>query len=314
MHAFRSILVDIDATAAVHPAFSAACDLARTCGARVTLVDVLPDLPRGAWNVVTRKVDRALVDERLASLDALARCCTDVPIQTAILRGAPAIAIVRQVLRAHHDLAVRAHARDLVPGRLYGAVDLQLLRTCPCPVWLVGPEPMAAPPHALAAVDTESDVPGADELNRTILDLALTLAERWHARVTALHAWSLYGEELLRSWMREPELREMLEDARASATGSLAALVAHFGPRAAAVRMECLKGEPHALISRFAAAHDVDLVVMGTVGCTGLAGIIMGNTAEAVIRQLRGSVLAVKPPGFVTPVTVSEPAEQVVEV
>lgn len=53
---------------------------------------------------------------------------------------------------------------------------------------------------------------------------------------------------------------------------------------------------------------------MGTVGCTGLAGIIMGNTAEAVIRQLRGSVLAVKPPGFVTPVTVSEPAEQVVEV
>jgi hypothetical protein len=32
----------------------------------------------------------------------------------------------------------------------------------------------------------------------------------------------------------------------------------------------------------------------------------MGNTAERVLRALRGSVLAVKPPGFVTPV---EPAE-----
>ena len=32
----------------------------------------------------------------------------------------------------------------------------------------------------------------------------------------------------------------------------------------------------------------------------------MGNTAEMVLRQLRGSVFAVKPPGFVTPVTLRE--------
>src|SRR5690606_15053039 len=46
-----------------------------------------------------------------------------------------------------------------------------------------------------------------------------------------------------------------------------------------------------------------DLVVMGTVARTGISGLIIGNTAEAILDQLKCSVLAVKPPGFVSPVT-----------
>jgi hypothetical protein len=53
---------------------------------------------------------------------------------------------------------------------------------------------------------------------------------------------------------------------------------------------------------------------MGTVARTGIAGFVMGNTAEMMLRQLRGSVLAVKPPGFVTPVTLPEHVEQSVGV
>lgn len=45
---------------------------------------------------------------------------------------------------------------------------------------------------------------------------------------------------------------------------------------------------------------------MGTVARTGIVGFLMGSTAEFVLRELRGSVVAVKPPGFVTPVTLPE--------
>jgi nucleotide-binding universal stress UspA family protein len=314
MHAFRNILLDVDATAAVHPAFDRACDLAGRFGARVTLVDVMPDLPRRARNVFTRKLEDELVEHRRTLLAKLASIRRDVRIDTAVLRGKPAIVLVQEVLRANHDLVVRSHARDLDPGRLYGAVDMHLLRTCPCPVWLIGPEPMAAPPHLVAAVDAESDVPGADELNRTILDTALTLAETSRAHVTALYVWSLWGEELLRHHMPEQELHDAVEAARVEATAALAALVGQFGDRSRDVRIECLKGEPHIAIPRFARAEKADLVVMGTVGRTGLAGFLMGNTAEAVLRELRGSVLAVKPPGFVTPVTLPEQAGHVVTV
>ncbi len=44
-------------------------------------------------------------------------------------------------------------------------------------------------------------------------------------------------------------------------------------------------------------------VVMGAVARTGIPGFIMGNTAETILNQIGCSVLAVKPPGFVTPVT-----------
>ena len=308
MQAFRSILVDINAMAAAHRAFQKACDLAARVGARVMLVDVAPDLPTGKQQVLLHGAEQALVEQRLATLSALAQSRPDVHVDTAVLRGKPAISIIQEVLQGHHDLVVRAHARDLKPGRRCGAIDTQLLRECPCPVWLVGPVQPRHAPHILAAVDTE-DEPVADELNRTILDLALAFAEAERAKVTVLHAWFLYGEELLRSRLDEQELHDTLEEARTSAVSGLASLVAQFGDRAAGVRMECIKGEPHVVIPEFATAEMVDLVVMGTLSRTGIAGFLMGNTAEAVLRELSGSVLTVKPPGFVTPVQLPEKAE-----
>lgn len=62
-------------------------------------------------------------------------------------------------------------------------------------------------------------------------------------------------------------------------------------------------GAPGVVLPRLADRLDDDLIVMGTVGRTGLSGLIMGNTAESILRSVRCSVLAVKPEGFVTPVT-----------
>ena len=45
------------------------------------------------------------------------------------------------------------------------------------------------------------------------------------------------------------------------------------------------------------------MVVMGTVGRTGIPGFITGNTAEMILSQVESSVLAIKPKGFRTPVT-----------
>jgi universal stress protein E len=66
-----------------------------------------------------------------------------------------------------------------------------------------------------------------------------------------------------------------------------------------------LKGEPGSVIAEFAEAKKIDLIVMGTVGRTGLAGFIMGNTAETILRAVRCSVIAVKPEGFESPVTLN---------
>ena len=63
-----------------------------------------------------------------------------------------------------------------------------------------------------------------------------------------------------------------------------------------------LKGHARDVIPKFAAKQRVELIVMGTVGRTGIPGVIIGNTAEAILNQVECSVIAVKPPGFETPV------------
>jgi nucleotide-binding universal stress UspA family protein len=67
-----------------------------------------------------------------------------------------------------------------------------------------------------------------------------------------------------------------------------------------------VKGWARKAVPALAKQIEVDLVVMGTVARTGIPGFIMGNTAEIILNQIDCSVLAIKPPGFVTSVTLGD--------
>ena len=61
-------------------------------------------------------------------------------------------------------------------------------------------------------------------------------------------------------------------------------------------------GEPWEYIRDTARFVKADLVVMGTVGRSGVQGIWLGNTAEKLLGVMDCAVLTVKPPGFVSPI------------
>lgn len=63
------------------------------------------------------------------------------------------------------------------------------------------------------------------------------------------------------------------------------------------------RGHVGLILPAFIEAEGIDLVVMGTLSRTGVTGLIAGNTAEKVFYSADCSVLAVKPPDFVSPVT-----------
>ena len=55
-------------------------------------------------------------------------------------------------------------------------------------------------------------------------------------------------------------------------------------------------GNPAQEIIRYARENDVDLIVIGTVGHSGVEHVIFGSTAEKVVRGAHCPVLTVKPP------------------
>ncbi|MEP3478243.1 MAG: universal stress protein [Fuerstiella sp.] len=62
-------------------------------------------------------------------------------------------------------------------------------------------------------------------------------------------------------------------------------------------------GSPFYEIIQYAKEHDIDLIVIGTHGRSGLVHLLMGSVAENVVRKAGCPVLTVKPDGhqFVMP-------------
>jgi nucleotide-binding universal stress UspA family protein len=298
------VLVDIDPAAAEHPALAQAADLARRCGARITLVDVLPEVPPRARRFVTASVESELSAHRAEELAAAAATVSGVEITTRLLRGNPAMALIQEVIAGGYDLLVRAHARDLAdPDRSYGAIDMTLLRQCPCPVWLVAPSARRRPARLLAAVHANPDDAEEQALNRAILAFATMLRDLEDGTLTVLQAWQVFGEELLASRMSADEMATLNAETEQEAREDLQSLLASAGIALSSARYELVRGVPQDVIPDYVAAHAIDLVVMGTLARTGVPGLIIGNTAERVLHRLKGSVLAVKPPGFRAPAT-----------
>jgi nucleotide-binding universal stress UspA family protein len=111
---------------------------------------------------------------------------------------------------------------------------------------------------------------------------------------------------MVRSHASDDAFAAYVEDVRQRTAEDLRHLAQSFGGRLAGAQTVHRRGEPEAVIPEFVVAQGIDLVVMGTVARSGIAGLLIGNTAERVLSKLPCSVLAVKPDGFVCPVSLDE--------
>jgi nucleotide-binding universal stress UspA family protein len=313
MNRFRNILQVVDASTQPDRAVERAVTRAKEHQARLRILDVVPTppptwmLPDGGPDIDPRV---ELINERHRQLEALVRDYHEPPdIAIEVRTGRRFLEVIGSVLRHEHDLVIKDADDPDWTDRLFGSDDMHLLRKCPCPVQLEKTDPPAIPGCIMAAVDFDPFDPDSAqaELNQRILELASTEALRTGAELHVLHVWNAPAEGLLQRWSPDPVA------ARSEYLGSLHAhhrdhfeqLRQELNTRLQAEvvpRFHLLQGSPVTLLPRQARELNADLVVMGTLARTGISGLFMGNTAEAVLDQLRCSVLAVKPPGFRSPV------------
>jgi universal stress protein E len=314
MNRFKNILFVADREDGLQTALERAVAVARTNEARLTVMDITPDTGLAEHFRESYGIDlnAQLRENRLQALDALVRPYIDAgnAIYTTVVTGIPFIEIALAVQRNAYDLVMKvAQQANDQPSSVFGSTDMHILRKCPCPVWIDRPTTQKTYRRVLAAVDPFDDESGS--LQQLILDLATSLARREQAEIEVVHAWQLPGESILRNGrgrVSRTELVELLRQREQWHRQSLDDLLSHYGLDSAAENVHFVKGKPAQVISSCAKTQEVDLIVMGTLGRTGIPGLIIGNTSEDVLRQTTTAVLAVKPEGFVSPVVQQAPS------
>jgi universal stress protein E len=298
MKPFARIIVDLDAAAAAHPALDRAADLARVCGARLMLVDVVT-VPDAARRYLPAGAEDLVVNTRRSRLEQLAASVTDLETAVEVLKGRPAQALIAEAAAGDYDLVVRSHARDLAATpRLLGSVDMQLFRHCPATVWAVGPQASNPPRTVVAAVHADRTDAAGDALNVRILETAHLMAQASGGRLIVLQAWHPFAEDTLKSRYSAADFTAYVTAAGETARQDLDALLETSRGITREARVELLRGAAEDVLPAYTVANGVDLVVMGTMARSGLSGLIMGNTAERLLQRLPCSVMAVKPEGF----------------
>ncbi len=233
--------------------------------------------------------------------DMVAAQTSFTPKQRLIIDGAFEISerTLHEVLRPRRDVFVldadapATEALRLLADSGYSrapATIRRILRLCPIPVWVLRPGFTGS--RILAAIDPDDD----PNLNQLILELAQSQAERYDGELHVVHSWEPYGAtmmpELLRAYASAAEAAHREAFDRTLATAHLPS-----GTHSHLVGGTLLRS-----ITGLINLYRIDLLVMGSVGRAGLDGIITGNTAEQLFKEVRCSVLVVKPPGFVSPI------------
>jgi nucleotide-binding universal stress UspA family protein len=232
-------------------------------------------------------------------------------IKSAVRYGHAAEEILDHARVAGADLiAMSTHGRSGFRRWVLGSVAETVARHSPIPVLLLRGK------AAAFAAEEKAESPGsfpAPPLNvattvrirhilcpvalaptaRGVLECAGVLAQRFGADLTVLHA--IYDPlDITASHIPHPPLEqlrgEMIRVAEERLRGEMEETLGAV-PR---VSLAVVAGSPSQQIIRFARAHDVDLIVLGSTGQTGLDRLIMGNTAEQVVRTASCPVFTVR--------------------
>lgn len=308
---FRKILVATDFSDHARVALSQAVSLAKLYGASLTLLHVARDV-RAAIEVVSFGAAGGLVTGKLDSIEEDVRRESDQRLQQLVaecrvagamascqtLVGTPFIQIIQQVQQQAFDLVVAGTHGESGARRLWvGSTAGKLVRKCPSAVWITRPHEVTGFGAVLVPCDFSL-------VSRKALSIAAALALKADAELHLLHVYNL--DELPQLM---PDTSEVDEEVgryrRIVRRGAIERLRQCLDESAIEPRrytVHALPGVPWRTIGSAARRLRADLIVMGAVGRGGLAGLLIGNTAEKVLHTSSQSILTVKPDDFVSPV------------
>jgi universal stress protein E len=270
MSPFKTLLVVYDPTREEQPALERAANIAETIQASAHLFACIHyDTAKSAdqsgeiQHLITEQ--QAVLDDAAASLkergiDVITEVEWDKDWYHAVVRAA---------LRHDADMVLKSSFRHFAGKRtLKKTSDWIVMRECHCPVLLVKIREPRERRKVLAAIDISATQESYERLNEKILQISNRILDCSGAEVHFVNAFQ--------NFKAVPDKQQLIQD---------------WGIDADKVHIKL--GKPEKIILERARELDVNLVVVGNSGRTGLLAAIVGNTAEKVLDKLECDVLSI---------------------
>ncbi|MBB2887051.1 MULTISPECIES: universal stress protein [Pseudomonas] len=184
---------------------------------------------------------------------------------------------------------------SLLSRIMFTPLDIHLLRECPVPLHFVSHVKHVLPRRIVAAVDPFHSNTQYKDFNDRILREASKLASTCNAQLDVIYAHdlsSLSADEFdfdSSSALFSPGKAKTLFDAQADAFRELAERNG-IAPE----QQHMIMGNPTKVLTQYADAYDIDVLVMGRVGHRGV-GRLVGSTVEHLLYKMPCSVWVVSP-------------------
>jgi nucleotide-binding universal stress UspA family protein len=291
---FRTILVAADFSERSREAFRVACALAREDKTRIYVLHVVVpnDVPEAPANFGEQTIpshpvqrDQGYHESLKEQMRAVYTPDHALDVEYHTREGDTVEVILRKSEEIRCDLIVMGtHGRTGLDRLLTGSIAEAVLRRARCPVLaLRSPEhPRGAEPIQVILHPTDFS-----DASESALQVARSLARDHAARLVVLHVApsEILIDRAVGVTMDPRDYRDALEAIRGRLEGP---------DLKYPVEIRQGRGDTAAEILQAAEALGCGLIAMGTHGRTGLGRLLMGSVAEAVLRQARCPVLAVK--------------------
>lgn len=214
---------------------------------------------------------------------------------TVVWHSNEAEAISAEVEKNHYDLVVKYTKEETnFTSLIFTPMDWQLLRKCPVPMLMVRDADWKHQRRILIAVNVGDDEEHFhQDLNEKLVSLGIDLADNLERG--NVHLVSAYPPMPINMAIDLPEFShdEQANTTRGQYLINMKALRQRFAIDEDHTHV--YEGFPEEIIPKVAQELEAELVVLGTIGRTGLSAALIGNTAEHVINRLSCNLLAIKP-------------------
>ncbi len=187
--------------------------------------------------------------------------------------------LVIKPLTAHRRIANLFHA----------PLDWTIMRESPVPVLFCHDHVWPSKANVLAAMDLGDDA--HQLLNLTILREARALADALGGDLHLVSVYPMLGQELIQ-YQTTPDNRPVRSTMEAQRREAFAQLLDNSD--IAVSETHVIEGRPRLAISELANRIDAQLTVVGTAGRKGLSKLVIGNTAEDIVRDMSTDLLTVR--------------------